>query len=89
MGTAFQYADDHGDAERFLREALALAESGGHRAYEGFACQHLGKCLAEMARYDEARALFDRALAIRKAAGDRKLVASTQRALDALQTGVD
>jgi tetratricopeptide (TPR) repeat protein len=84
LGTAFQYGDDHASAERFLREALSLAESGRHRAYEGFACQHLGKCLAELGRYDDARGYLARALAIRESAGDEKLIASTHRALEAL-----
>ncbi|MBM3268517.1 MAG: tetratricopeptide repeat protein [Candidatus Sericytochromatia bacterium] len=84
LGTAFQYADEHATAERFLREALALAEAEGLGPYVGFACQHLGKCLAEQGRYGEARDAFDRALGVRQEAGDRDLAASTRRALELL-----
>jgi kanamycin kinase len=47
--------------------------------------QHLGKTLADAGRSEEATAALERALALRRAAGDPGLVASTEAALDRLR----
>jgi tetratricopeptide (TPR) repeat protein len=64
-----------------FRAAFALTLSGAASDYEDFALQHLGKCLVEMGRVDEAIACFDRALILRWMKADPELIASTEEAL--------
>lgn len=53
--------------------------------YIDFACQHYGKSLFDQGQYEEADAMFRRALDIRMSKGDRDLIESTQLALQATQ----
>lgn len=85
LATARQYQGQHADAEAIFRAALALAQSGDAADYEDFALQHLGKCLVEMGRIDEAVECFDRALVLRWMKADADLIASTEQALHAAQ----
>lgn len=83
LATARQYGGGHVEAEAIFREALALTASGDASDYEDFALQHLGKCLVEMGRTDEAITCFDRALVLRWMKADPELIASTEQALHA------
>lgn len=83
LATARQYGGQHTEAEALFREAVILTASGDAADYEDFALQHLGKCLVEMGRVDEAIACFDRALVLRWMKADPALIASTEQALHA------
>jgi tetratricopeptide (TPR) repeat protein len=82
LGEAYRCADRLPDAERELR--AALEESRG-TPDEHFALQHLGKTLADAGRREEAAHALEDALALRRAAGDSELVASTEAALERLR----
>lgn len=88
LATTQQYAGRHHAALATFREALTLTGIGPHRAdwqtaYEDFALQHMGKCLAEMDHLDQAIACFEAALTLRERKNDAGLIASTREALDA------
>lgn len=83
LATAYQYAGRHDEALALFEEASALTRRLG--VLHDFALQHMGKCLAELGRIEEARACFTEALALRRARGDGALIASTEEALAALQ----
>ncbi len=85
LATARQYQGQHADAEAVFRTALTRTQSGAAADYEDFALQHLGKCLVEMDRVDEAVECFDRALVLRWTKADAALIASTEQALHAAQ----
>lgn len=84
LGIAWQYAGEHTVAESTLRQGLDLAERLGLRDMVGFAFQHLGKCLAEQDKLQEAHGCFLAALEVRSSLGDPELVGSTRRALEEL-----
>lgn len=81
LGEAYRCADEPGQAEALLREALEATENGEAAGLRDFALQHLGKCLVELGRRDEAVAALDEALLVRRTKGDAALVESTQQAL--------
>lgn len=83
LATTRQYSGHHTEAVALFRDALALTVSGDAADYEDFALQHLGKCLVEMGRIDEAIDAFDRALVLRWMKADAALIASTEEALHA------
>jgi tetratricopeptide (TPR) repeat protein len=83
LATARQYSGQHGEAEALFRDALALTLSGDAAEYEDFALQHLGTCLVEMGRVDEAIESLDRALVLRWMKADAALIAATEQALHA------
>lgn len=85
LATVRQFGGQHAEAEEMFREAVALTTSGAAADHEDFALQHLGKCLVEMGRVDEAIACFDRALVLRWMKADPELIASTEEALVAAQ----
>src|SRR5579885_282361 len=85
LATASQYAGDHSRAEVLFRQALDLVRTAQQTEYVDFVWQHLGKCLVEMGRLEEARACFEEALAYRRVKGDAELIASTDRALAAVR----
>lgn len=85
LATAYQYAGRHDEAEALFRRALEFAREPEHADRLDFALQHLGKCLVEMGRLDEAAACFEEALALRRAKGDAGLIASTEQALAAIR----
>lgn len=79
LGELRRCEDRFAEAEKLLREALLLADERGHpdcAVYRDFALQHL-----DVGRPDEAMALFEQALTIRRAAGATSLTASTEEAL--------
>lgn len=80
LATLLQYRNEHAEAEPLFRETLELARR--MHLLEDFACQHMGKCLAELGQLDEAIACFERALALRAARGEPSLIASSREALD-------
>lgn len=82
LGEAYRCADRLSEAESELRGALRQSQTADD---EHYALQHLGKTLADAGRREEAAAALERALALRQAAGDAGLVASTQAALDRLR----
>ncbi len=86
--TALQYAGRHDRARAVFERAIRRARQLPAPSYEGFARQHLGKCLVEGGEYPEARRQLERALAIRRDLGDTSLVDSTERALDGLDERV-
>src|SRR3954452_5594413 len=83
LATTCQYGGRHAEAEALFRVALDLTRAGEAADYEDFALQHLGKCLVEMGRVDEAIECFDRALVLRWMRADPKLIASTEATLHA------
>ncbi len=85
LATAHQYAGDHSRAEALFHQALELVRTAQQTEYVDFVWQHLGKCLVEMGRLEEARACFEEALACRQVKGDAELIASTDRALEAVR----
>jgi HTH-type transcriptional regulator, pleiotropic regulator of extracellular virulence genes len=80
LAEAHKYRDEHAIAEPLFREALALT-SDDARALRDFALQHLGKCLLEMGRYDEAITHLDEALTLRRTKQTESLIESTEQAL--------
>lgn len=79
IADAHRYAGNLAESERMFRDALRRArESGTH---VDFALQHLGKCLIDRQRLDEAREVLTEALDLRRARGDESLIASTRAAL--------
>ena len=78
-----QYNGQHAEAEAMFRETLSLTRSSDTADYEDFALQHLGKCLVEMGRVDEAVECFDRALVLRWMKANAEMIASTEHALHA------
>lgn len=85
LATMYQYMDRHDQAEALFRRALELAREADGTDRLDFALQHLGKCLVEMGRFEEAAACFEEALALRRAKGDAGLIASTEQALAAVR----
>ena len=86
LGEVHTYRDEHAIAEPLFREALALSTDGEARALHDFALQHLGKCLLEMARYDESITCLEQALALRREKGIQSLIDSTEQALALART---
>ena len=80
--TALQYAGAH-------REARALFELSERDApsdvFLSFVLQHHGKCLVEAGELESARGKIEQALSLRRAHGESELVASSERALEALE----
>lgn len=80
LATAQFYLGQHREAESELRSVIDEIGRRGTDRYLDFAMQHLGKCLAEQERFDEALECFGAALDLRT---DPALRASSQRAIDA------
>ncbi len=69
-------------AERGFRDGLAAARRDPELAvYDDFTLQHLGKCLMNQGRLDQAEVALREALTIRRAKGASVLIASTEAAL--------
>jgi tetratricopeptide (TPR) repeat protein len=79
LGEALRCADRAGESEDLLRAAVAGTEGG---SLHDFALQHLGKCLTDQSRTEEAIAVLEHALRLRQEKGDPDLVASTEAALE-------
>jgi tetratricopeptide (TPR) repeat protein len=84
LATAYQYNQQHQEAEALFQAALTLTEKPEASAYRDFAWQHLGKFLVEQGFLKEARDCFHAALQLRQHKHDPELIASTQAALGAL-----
>jgi tetratricopeptide (TPR) repeat protein len=81
LGTTRQYMGERELAVRLFHEGLARVEESGLRTQENFLLHHLGRCLAELGRIDEARDAFEKALVLRKALGNQRFIESTEAAL--------
>jgi tetratricopeptide (TPR) repeat protein len=89
LATAQQYAGDHDMALTTFAEARRVIARGQVPELLDYVAQHEGKCLVEMGRPAEARDTFAEALRLRRQAGATALIASTLRALAALETRPD
>lgn len=85
LATAEFYDGAHAEAIPRLAALVRDIEASSDRRYLDFALQHLGKALAEVGRYTEAVALFERALGLRK---DPGLRASSREALAAARARI-
>jgi len=81
LGEAHKYRDEHETAESLFREALAMTSAADADPLHDFALQHLGKCLLEQGRYDEALQHLEQALELRRAKGNQQLIESTEAAI--------
>lgn len=81
IGEAYKYAGKHSKALDLFDDALQKSYAY-EPSYLDFAYQHKGKCLMELSQLDEALQSFRKALVIRKAKGDEKLVESTEQAIN-------
>jgi DNA-binding CsgD family transcriptional regulator/tetratricopeptide (TPR) repeat protein len=72
---------DYAVAIAHLQEALELVGPSGDRRAAAIAYQRLGSIAREQARYDEARDLHERSLAMWESLGDSEGVASSQNYL--------
>ncbi len=77
LAEALRCADELAEAERLLRDALAAGDE-----HEHYALQHLGKTLVDAGRAPEAVGLLERALELRRTAGEPELERSTELALE-------
>jgi tetratricopeptide (TPR) repeat protein len=83
LGEAHRCADELGESERLLREALRGIDANASLIeLRDFALQHLGKCLVEQGRSADAVPLLEEALERREAKDAAELVASTEAALE-------
>ena len=81
LGEAYRCSDRLGDSEEQLRAALTIIADAPLDGLRDFALQHLGKCLVEAGRSDEAVPALEEALAIREEKAAADLIASTELAL--------
>lgn len=89
LGEAHKYRDEHAIAEPLFREALALTSDSDAETLRDFALQHVGKCLLEMGRYDEAITHLEEALTLRQARRTESLIESTEQALALAQSRME
>jgi tetratricopeptide (TPR) repeat protein len=82
LATARQYLGERELAQRLFEQGLQLCASSGIREQEHFLLHHQGRCFVEQGKIAQARAAFEKALAIRKALGNKRFVDSSQAALD-------
>lgn len=84
LAEARKYRGDYEYAERMLREAVQRAQNATDPEVNGylhFAWQHLGKCLMEQSKSEEAIRCLEQALYLRKKIGKQSLIESTEQAL--------
>jgi tetratricopeptide (TPR) repeat protein len=84
LATAEQYAGRHEQALATFAKAREVIDAHAVEGLRDFACQHMGKCLTEMGRWDDAQAMFDTAAQLRESRGAAGLLASSRQALSAL-----
>ena len=81
LGHVFQWQRRFEEADRLFAGAVEQCERNPHlRQHLDFAYQHYGKSKFDQGRYEEAEALFKRALDIRQEKGDESLVESSRLA---------
>lgn len=80
LATSAQYLGRFGEANDLFEQALGLTRTHGWRKLEHFVLHHWGRCMAEQARFSEARSCFEQSLAIRASMND-PLQESSRRAL--------
>jgi tetratricopeptide (TPR) repeat protein len=85
LATAEQYGGHHEQALDHFAQARDVIDAHALEGLRDFACQHMGKCLTEMGRWDEARAMFAAAASLRASRGAAGLLASSRQALAALE----
>ncbi|MER2126096.1 tetratricopeptide repeat protein [Solibacillus sp.] len=81
LGEVYKYQGNHQKALELFQKAVLLCEASDAKNQLDFAYQHLGKCLMEMGRYNEAQAVLRLALALRKQKDNQDLIDSTIKAL--------
>ncbi len=86
LAIALQYADRHHEAIPLFRRVLEEIHQTSERKLEDYALQHLGKCLAELNRLDEAKTRLREALKLRRLQGDQELIDSTTSAIAMIDT---
>ncbi len=86
LAVALQYAERHHEALGCFERTLEAVGERDDRFLEDFCLQHMGKCLAEVGRLDEARRCLKSALELRKNRGDDALVNSSRRALSVIES---
>jgi tetratricopeptide (TPR) repeat protein len=84
LATARQYLGDRELAQTLFEEALEKGRAYGISEYEDFVLHHRGRCFVEQGKIEEARRSFEQALILREEKGDPRFIASTRRALNAL-----
>lgn len=86
LGTTLQYLDRFEEAGDHFEQALRASLEPELADYRDFALQHTGKLLAEQGHYEHARHCFEQALQLRQRKGDAELIASSEDALELLET---
>ncbi|RXJ04571.1 tetratricopeptide repeat protein [Anaerobacillus alkaliphilus] len=86
LGEAQKYNGDHLNALELFNHALEKCNSHNEGRYIDFVLQHKGKCLMELSKLKEAENCFLEALNVRLKKNDHELLASTQKALDLVQS---
>lgn len=85
LAATVQHLNRTDEALALFGEAIALCERLPNLTdVRGTALQSYGVCLAELGRRAEARQAISDALELRRASGNRALIASAERALQAL-----
>jgi tetratricopeptide (TPR) repeat protein len=85
LGEALKYSDQHSDALNNFNLAFEKCVDNNLVECLDFVYQHKGKCLLELARWEEAEECFLAALKLRQEKGDLELIQSTKQALDLLK----
>lgn len=82
LAHVYQWQRRFAEADALFRKVIAACVGRpDHGAILAFAYQHWGKSLFDQGRYAAAADRFARALALREAAGDEELIASSRVAL--------
>ncbi len=82
LGEVYKYQDKHELALKQFQKAILLCEATEATYQLDFAYQHLGKCLMELGRYNEAEDILRHALTIRNEKGNQALIDSTTKTLE-------
>jgi len=81
LGEALKYNKKHYEALEYFDKALNKFKEDKINNHLDFAFQHIGKCLMELGRLDEAEKNFIEAYKLRELKGDTSLIKSTKQAL--------
>lgn len=84
LATAQQYLGKRELAQVLFQQALEKGRAYRVRDYEDFVLHHRGRCYVEQGKINEARVCFEQALTLREEKGDQRFIASTRKALAAL-----